>query len=147
MGPQEFDLQLFETYQTKDPAAPITGTEIEGTVTVTVNWNLAGTELTDKGVEFSDPVWSSAGKGPFTVYDDVFGGGMKPIGTVEWKAATHAIKNVEADAPNKQVRWAITPVVQLIRTFKSSTGDPDDTEVTNTASDTVRGAWMAQPAS
>jgi hypothetical protein len=147
MGPQEFDLQLFETYQTKDPSAPITGTEIEGTVTVTVNWNLTGTELADKGVEFADAVWSAAGKGPFTVYDDVLGGGMKPIGTVEWKAATHAIKNVEADPSSKQVRWAITPVVQLIRTYKSSTGDPDDTEVTYTASDTVRGGWMTQPAS
>jgi hypothetical protein len=145
MGPQEFDLQVFETYQTRDPAAPITGTEIEGSVTVTINWNLSGTELTDKDVEFSDVAWSAAGNGPFTVYDNALGGGMKPIGTVEWKAETHAIKKVEADTPNKQVRWAITPVVQLVRAFKSTTGDPNDTEVTYTASDTVRGGWMAQP--
>jgi hypothetical protein len=146
MGPQQFDLSVFETYQTKDPAAPITGTEIEGTASVTINWNMAGTELTDKDVEYSDVLWTGPGNGPLTVYDAAIGGGMKAIGTVEWNAKTHTIKVVEADTPNRQIRWAITPVVQLIRTFKSATGDPDDTEVTYTASDTVRGGWMPQPA-
>jgi hypothetical protein len=145
MGPQQFDLSVYETYQTKDPAAPITGTEIEGTVTVTINWNLAGTELTDKDVQYSDILWTGAGNGPLTVYDDALGGGMKAIGTVEWHAKTHTIKVVETETPNKQVRWAITPVVELVRTFKSTVGDPDDTGVTYTASDTVRGAWMPQP--
>jgi hypothetical protein len=145
MGPQQFDLSVFETYQTKDPAAPITGTEIEGAISVTINWNMNGTELTDKDVEYSDSLWIGAGNGPLTVYDEAIGGGLKPIGTVEWKTDTHTLKKVETDTPNKQVRWAITPVIQLIRTFKSTIGDPDDTEVAYTASDTVRGGWMPQP--
>jgi hypothetical protein len=147
MGPQQFDLSVFETYQTKDPAAPITGTEIEGTVSVTINWNLAGTELTDKDVQYSDASWSGAGNGPLTVYDDAMGGALVAIGTVAWTAQTHTLKKVETDTPNKQMRWAVTPVVQLIRNFKSKVGDPDDTEVTYTASDTVRGGWMPQPTS
>jgi hypothetical protein len=147
MGPQQFDLPVYETYNTKDPAAPITGIEIVGNVTVTINWNLAGTDLTDKDVVFSDPVWTAPGNGPLNVYDEAVGGGLKPIGTVAWSAQTHALKNVETDTPNKKVRWAVTPVVQLIRTVKSSTGDPDDIQVVYTASDTVRGAWMPQPPS
>jgi hypothetical protein len=146
MGPIEFDLQVFETYQTRDPAAPITGTEIQGTVTVTINWNPKGTELTDKDVVFSDAVWTGAGSGPLTVYDEALGGGLQPIGKVQWKALPRTLKVVETDTPNKQIRWAVTPLVDLVRTFKSSTGDPDDTQTTYTASDTVHGGWMPQPA-
>jgi hypothetical protein len=147
MGPQQFDLTVYETYQTKDPAAPLTGTQIQGTITVTVNWNLAGTQLTDQGVTYSDTLWTGPGCGPFNVYDEALGGGLQVIGTVAWKTQTNTIKTVESDPTGNQVRWSVTPVITLVRTFKSSTGDPDDTEVTYTASDTVKGAWMPKPAS
>lgn len=146
-GPQQFDLSVFETYQTKDPAAPIVGTDIEGTVGVTINWNLNRTELTKQGVVFSAPLWLGPGNGPLSVYGDVLGGGLCPTGTVAWSVMTHTLKVVELDTPNKQFRWAITPVIQLIRTFTSKTGGPPDTEVADTASDTVRGGWMPQPQS
>jgi hypothetical protein len=145
LGPQQFDMTVYETYQTKDPAAPITGTEIQGTVSVTINWNLNRTELTDQGVVFSDPVWLGQGNGPLAVYDDAIGGGLQQVGTVAWTIKTQALKVVETDTPNKLYRWAITPEAQLIRTFTSKIGDPSDTQVTYTASDTVRGGWMPQP--
>ena len=145
LGPQQFDMTVYETYQTKDPAAPITGTEIQGTVSVTINWNLNRTELTDQGIVFSDPVWLGAGNGPLAVYDDAIGGGLQQVGTVAWTVKTQAFKVVETDTPNNKYRWAITPEVQLVRTFTSKIGDPPDTQVTYTASDTVRGGWMQQP--
>jgi hypothetical protein len=147
LGPQQFDLSVFETYQTKDPAAPLAGTDIQGTVGVTINWNLNRTELTAQGVEFSAPLWLGPGNGPLTVFDDALGGGLRPIGTVAWSVVTHALKVVDPDPSNKQYRWAITPVIQLIRKFTSSTGGLPDTRITYTASDTVRGGWIPQPPS
>jgi hypothetical protein len=141
-GPQEFDLEVFDTFQTNDPAAPITGTDIAGTVGVTINWNLKGTELTAKGVEFADALWQSPGHGPLTVYDNALGGGLKPVGTVAWSVVTHALKKIEPDTPNQRQRWAITPVIQLIRNFVPNDGRPPDAEVAFTASETVRGNWM-----
>lgn len=141
-GPQEFDLEVFDTFQTNDPAAPIIGTDIAGTVGVTINWNLKGTELTAKGVEFADALWQSPGDGPLTVYDNALGGGLKPVGTVAWSVVTHALKKIEPDTPNQRQRWAITPVIQLIRNFVPNDGSPPDAEVAFTASETVRGNWM-----
>ncbi len=145
MGPQQFDLLVFETYQTKDPAAPLVGTHIECTVGVTIDWNLNRTELTGKGVEFLDPFWSGPGNGPMTVYDEAIGGGTQPVGTVSWSVATQVLKSVEEDAPNRRYRWAVTPELQLIRKFVSKLGEPPDTEITYTASDTVRGGWIPKP--
>jgi hypothetical protein len=145
VGPQQFDLPVYDTYQTYDPAAPIVGTQIVGTVGVTINWNLSGTDLTADGVQFSDPLWTGPGNGPLNVFDNAIGGGLKQIGTVSWSIVTHVLKVVETDTPNGNIRWAITPVVQLIRAFTSTIGAPSDTEVVNTNSDTVRGGWMPQP--
>ncbi|HXQ82423.1 MAG TPA: hypothetical protein VN775_13980 [Opitutaceae bacterium] len=145
LGPQQFDLSVSETYQTKDPAAPIVGTDIQGTVSATVNWNLNRTELTDQGVVFSDPSWLGPGCGPLTVYDDGIGGGLQPVGAVAWSLKTQVLRVVEADTPNKQYRWAITPVVQLIRTITSTIGKLPDTQVTGQDSQTVKGGWLPQP--
>ena len=94
---------------------------------------------------FSAPLWLGPGNGPLTVYDDALGGGPTPIGKVTWSILTHTLKVAELDKSNKQFRWAITPVVQLIRTFTSMTGGPANTQVVYTASDTAKGGWMPQP--
>lgn len=141
-GPQQFDLQVFDTFQTNDPAAPLAGTDIVGTVGVTLNWNPQGTDLTARGVEFAPAAWQSPGRGPLTVYDNVVGGGLQPVGTVAWAVATHTLKTIQTDTPNRRQRWAITPVIQLIRTFVPKDCSPPDPEVAYTASDTVRGNWM-----
>ena len=69
-------------------------------------------------------------------------GGLKPVGTVAWSVVTHVAKKVETDTPNQRQRWAVTPIVQLMRLFVSKDGSPPDDEVVYTASDTVRGNWM-----
>jgi hypothetical protein len=142
--PQQFDMEVYDSYQTHDPAAPIVGTDIQGTVSVTINWNANRTDLTDQGVQFSDVAWSASGNGPLTVYSDAIGGGLQPIGTVAWKVATSTLKSLETDTPNKQVRLTITPQVQLVRTLTSQIGDPPDTEVVNTATETAKGNWTPQ---
>jgi hypothetical protein len=139
---QQFDLEVFDTFQTNDPAAPIAGTDIVAAVEVTINWNSPGTALTAKGVEFADAAWQSPGHGPLTVYDNVMGGGLQTVGTVAWSVVTHTLKRIEPDAPNRRQRWAITPVIQLIRSFVPHSGSPPNTEVAYTASETVRGNWM-----
>jgi hypothetical protein len=78
------------------------------------------------------------------VYSDAIGGGVQPVGTVAWKVVTTTLKAVETDTPNKLVRSTFTPQVQLVRTFTSQTGDPPDTEVAYTATETVRGGWTPQ---
>jgi hypothetical protein len=139
---QQFDLEVFDTFQTNDPAAPIAGTDIVGAVGVTINWNPPGTALTAKGVEFADALWQSPGPGPLTVYDNAMGGGLQPVGTVAWSVVPHTLKRIESDTPNRRQRWAITPVIQLIRRFVPNAGSPPEAEVAYTASDTVRGNWM-----
>jgi hypothetical protein len=141
-GPQQFDLEVFDTFQTNDPAAPIAGTDIVGTVGVTINWNPQGTDLTAKGVDFAPALWQSPGCGPLTVYDNALGGGLQPVGTVTWSIITHVLKKIESDTPNQRQRWAITPVIQLMRSFVPKDGSPPDAEVAFTASETVRGNWM-----
>jgi hypothetical protein len=141
-GPQQFDLQVFDTFQTNDPAAPIVGTDIVGTVGVTINWNPQGTDLTAKGVEFDDALWQSPGHGPLTVYDNALGGGLQEVGAVAWCVVTHTLKKIEPDTPNHRQRWAITPLVQLTRNFVPKDGSPPTATVAFTASDTVRGNWM-----
>lgn len=141
---QGFELQLFETFQTRDPAAPIVGTDIAATVGITIDWTLKGEELTDKCVRFGDPVWGGAGHGPLTVYRDVIGGSTRADATVSWSVETHVVKKVEHDGPNRRLRWAVTPVVQLIRKTVPKDGNLARAEVVYTASDTVRGAWMSK---
>jgi hypothetical protein len=139
MEPQQFELAVYETYQTKDPAAPLTGSEIQGSVAITVTW---GAGPAPPAVSFEAPAWTTVGAGPLQVFDEEIGG-AKPIGTVSWSVVTHSIVKVEPDTPAKQSRWAITPVVQLVRTFAASDGSLPVTEVTYTASDTVKGDWFA----
>lgn len=144
-GPQQFDLMLYENYLTRDPAEPLVGSDIGGAVTVTINWNPGGTDLMDKGVEFSSTLWSGAGNGPLTVYDDAMGGVLQPVGTVAWAARTRFSKGMEPDTPNNRYRWTITLIAELVRTVTSKTGNQPETEVTYTASDTAKGGWIPQP--
>ena len=144
-GPQQFDLPVYETYLTRDPAEPLVGTDIEGTITVTINWNPAGTDLAEQGVAFSSPVWSGAVNGPLTVYDEAMGGGLQPVGTVSWSVRTQFSKAVEPDTPNKRFRWSVTPIIELVRTLKPTDGNQPDIEVTYTASDNAKGEWIPQP--
>lgn len=139
MAPLQFDLSLYETYQTKDANAPLTGTEIEGTVSVKVDWGAGG--ATQPTAAFDPPAWNATGAGPLTVYDDVIGG-VKPIGTVSWNVATHAIVKLEPNTPEMKSRWTVTPVVQLVRTFCPADGSPTQTDITFTDSDTVKGDWF-----
>ena len=78
--------------------------------------------------------------GPLTIYDPA-SSVLPPIGRVTWSIETHVLKKVETDTPNKRYRWAVTPMVQLIRQAKMTDGSPSTTGVVYTASDTVRGAW------
>jgi hypothetical protein len=141
MGPQQFDLWVGETFQTNDPASPVTGIDISATVGVTIDWNLGGSELTNKGVEFSAPQWAGPGNGPFTIYNPV-SSIPPPIGRVSWSIETHVLKKMETDTPQNRYRWAVTPVVQLIRQVTMTDGSPSTTGVINTASNTVRGGWI-----
>lgn len=143
-GPQQFDLVVYDTYKTGDPAAPIDGVNIQGTVTVTINWNPGGTDLTAEGVVFSGAVWGDAGSGPLTVYDEALGGGIQPVGTATWSVRTQSKKTMVPDTPNKRYRWTITPIVELVRTVTSTVGNPTDAEVVGNASDNAQGGWMAQ---
>ena len=143
MGPQQFNLPVGETFQTRDPAAPGTGVIISATVGITINWNNAHTELTDKGVEFDPPQWAETGCGPLTVYSS-WGDLPPPIGRVSWSIDTHLLTKTETDTPNKRYRWAITPVVQLHRQVTMTDGTPSSSVVAYTASDTVRGDWINQ---
>ncbi len=144
-GPQQFDLVVYDTYKTGDPAAPIDGIDIEGTVGVTVNWNSTGTDLTPQGVQFADASWGVAGNGPITLYDEALGGGVQPVGTVAWTVKTRFSKTMEPDTPNNRYRWTITPMVDLVRTVTSTIGNPKDIQVTGNASSNAKGAWIPQP--
>jgi hypothetical protein len=144
-GPLQFDMQVFDTYQTNDPAAPIDGAHIVATISITINWNVAGTELTNAGVVFSAPVWIGPGGGPLNVYDNTMGGGLKLIGTVTWSVNADTLKRIDTDTANQRLRWMITPVLQLIRTFKPNDGSPPDIEVAYTNSDTSYGNWTPMP--
>ena len=142
-GTQQFDLEVFDNnYATDDPGAPLVGTNVHGTVTVTINWNSAGTDLTDKAVEFSEVHWDDPGSGPLTVYSDAMGGGVQPVGAVAWTVKTSFQKTMEKDTPNKRFRWTITPQVDLIRTFTSKIGNPNETGVIFTATDNAKGGWL-----
>jgi len=143
-GPQQFDLQVYDSYQTRDPAASLEGTDIRGSVTVTINWNAGGTDVTEPAVAFSAAQWSEAGSGPLAIFDEAVGGDLQPIGMVSWKVSTQFVKTMEPDTPNKRYRWTITPMVELIRTVLSTVGNPPDAEVAYTASDTAQGGWIPQ---
>jgi hypothetical protein len=144
-GSQQFDLPVYDSFQTKDPAAALVGTDIEGTVTVTINWNAAGTDLAPSGVVFSEAVWNAAGNGPLTVYDEAMGGGLQAIGTAAWSVSTSFSKTMKTDTPNKRYLWTVTPVVILTRKVTSTIGNPTVTEVAYTATDNVDGGWIPQP--
>jgi hypothetical protein len=144
MPPQQFELTVYETYTTKDPKAPITGTEIQGNVGVTIDWGSGG--ASPPALTFDPASWLGAGAGPLTVYGDALGD-PKPVGTVSWDVATHSIAKTETNTPEKKSRWTITPIVQLVRTFTPCEGPQPDAEVTYTASDTAKGAWYPDPAS
>jgi hypothetical protein len=145
LGPQQFNLQVFDTYNTGSPNEPVDGTHIVGIVQVTIDWNLDRTDLTGKGVEFGDPFWQGPGNGPMIVYSEEIGSGPQPVGKVAWSLTTNALKDTDQDTPNKRFRWSITPVVQLVRTYTPNDGSPPDTEVVYTASDTVKGTWRPMP--
>jgi hypothetical protein len=145
-GTQQFDLDVYDNnYPTGDPAAPLVGTNIHGTVTVTINWNPAGTDLADGAVSFSPAQWDVPGCGPLTVYSDAMGGGVQPVGAVAWTIKTSFQKTAEQDTPNKRFRWIITPQVELVRTFTSTIGDPNETGAVFTATDNAKGGWLPQP--
>jgi hypothetical protein len=144
-GPQQFNLQVFDTYNTGSPSEPLGGTQIVGDIQVTINWVLDQTDLTAKGVEFAAPFWQGSGHGPLVVYSEEIGGNSQPVAKVAWSVTTNALKETEEDTPNKRFRWVITPVVQLVRTYTPDDGSPPDIEIVNTASDTERGAWKPLP--
>jgi hypothetical protein len=145
-GPQQFDLNLFETFDTKDPAAPQGGLNIQGQVGVTVNWNIAGTELTDKGVEYDAPLWLGPGCGPFTIFEEVLNQQPRPVGSVVWSVVTRTYKSVKQDPPNKRYRWSVTPVATLIRTVTSTQGKPPEiTQVMSAKPDPIDGNWLPLP--
>jgi hypothetical protein len=144
MPPQQFELTVYETYQTKDPQAPITGTEIQATVGISIDWGTGGGA--QPAMTFDSPSWVGAGKGPMPVFGDALGE-PKPIGTIGWDVATHSVVKTETNTPEKKSRWTITPIVQLVRTFTPCEGTQPETEVTYTASDTAKGDWYPLPAS
>ena len=139
--PQPFDLWIGETFQTHDPATPIVGLDIAATVPVTVNWNAAGTGLTDDGVTFGTAQWQ-VGPGPFTIYNAI-GFALPPIGRVVWTVETHVLTKTEKDTPGNRTRLAVTPLVQLVRVITMTDGTPSSHGVVYSASTTVRGAWIA----
>jgi hypothetical protein len=145
LGPQQFNLQVFDTYRTGSPDEPVDGTHIVGVVQVTINWVLNQTALTAKGVEFGPPFWQGPGHGPLVVFSEEIGGISQPVGKVAWSMVTNALTVTEQDTASNRYRWAVTPVVQLIRTYTPDDGSPSDTEVAYTASETVRGAWQPMP--
>lgn len=140
-GPQNFDLWIGETFQTHDPASPVVGVDIAATVPVTINWNVAGTELTAADVVLSAPQWQGVGHGPLTLYNPI-GFALPPIGRVDWSVETHVIKKLETHPAGGRHRWAITPIVQLRRNIKMADGTPSSSGVVYTASDTARGGWF-----
>jgi hypothetical protein len=142
MALKSFDLVVYDHYQTYDPQAPIEGVSIQGTVTVTLSWNAAGTDLADPGVAFSDPVWNDPGAGPINLFDEVIGGGIMPLGVAIWSVQTSFQQTLEKDTPNNRCRWVITPAVDLIRTIISTIGKPTRAETIYTASDPVKGDWL-----
>jgi hypothetical protein len=145
MNQQQFDLQVFDHLQTDNPADPLVGLDIQGTISVTINWTDDGTALTDKGVEFAAPQWSGPGIGPFTVYRNLGGGMLKPIETVSWMTATSTMKHRETDAAAKKFRWVITPIVKLMRQRTPKGGGAPVIEFAYTAANPVKGAWKAIP--
>jgi|SRR5664279_1684976 hypothetical protein len=145
LGPQQFNLQVFDTYNTGSPTEPLGGTHIVGIIQVTINWVLDQTDLTDKGVEYGAPFWQGPGNGPLVVYSEEIGGISQPVAKVAWSMVTNTLKEIEQDTPNHRCRWSITPVVQLVRTYTPDDGSPPDIEVVYTASDTEKGAWKTLP--
>ncbi len=145
-GTQQFDLEVYDNnYRTGDPASPLIGINIQGTVTVTIHWNAAGSDLADGSVAFAEVHWDEPGCGPLTVYSDAMGGGMQPVGAVAWTIKTSFQKTMERDTPNNRFRWTITPRVDLIKTFTSTIGAPDETGVVFTVTDNAKGGWLPLP--
>lgn len=136
-----FDLVVYDHYLTHDPQTALDGVDIQGTVTVSLGWNAAGTDLADPGVTFSDPVWTDPGAGPINLFDQVVGGGIMPLGVATWSVNTSFQKILERDTPNSRCRWSITPIVDLVRTVTSTIGKPTRSETIYTASGVVKAAW------
>ncbi|HEY1763757.1 MAG TPA: hypothetical protein VGF85_02460 [Opitutaceae bacterium] len=141
MGPKTFDLVVYDHYLTYDPQAPMDGVNVQGTVTVTIGWNPAGTDVVDAGVGFSDPAWTDTGAGPINLFDEVIGGGIMPLGVATWSVNTSFQRTLEKDTPNNRCRWVITPAVDLIRTITSTIGKPTRVVTAYTATDIVKGGW------
>jgi hypothetical protein len=140
--PKQFDLVVYDNFATKDQNAPLTGVSVQGSVTVTISWNAASTDVVDKEVAFSDPVWVDPGCGPLTIYDEAIGGGVQPVGAVAWKVNTSFQKTLETDTPNNRCRWTITPVIDLVRTVTSTVGNPTETDIPYTATANAKGGWI-----
>jgi hypothetical protein len=143
-GPLQFDKQVFDAFNTQAPDAPVGGTYIVGTTSITLNWNPAGTELTDQAVVFGNVRWDKSGCGPLPVYDDAMGGGMKCSGTVAWATDTDVMKKLITDAATQRVRWAITPVIRLTRTVTPIDNGPPTSDQVYEATNTVWGEWYSQ---
>ena len=141
MALKTFDLVVYDHYLTNDPQTSLDGVSIQGTVTVTLNWNATGSDLVDPGVAFSDPVWDDPGAGPINLFDQVIGGGIMPLGVATWSVSSSFQKTLEKDTPNGRCRWSITPVVALVRTVTSTIGKPNRIDTVYTASGVVKGAW------
>lgn len=139
-APQEFELQVFDKFNTHDANAPIVGTDIVGTLPITLHWNAGRTDLTKKGVEFGDATWQSPGCGPLQVYEETIGGNQL-VGDVSWSLKTRVLKKKEMDSAPRRYRWLITPVVELWRKQVRPGAKSGTTQLVYTASNSVLSAW------
>lgn len=138
---QKFDLQVFDHLETNDPTHPQIGLDIVGDIGVTIHWADDGVDLDEKGVVFSAPVWGGPGGGPFTVYDNLGAGMLKPLAKVSWSLTTETLKRRETDTPTKRFRWIVAPVIHLKQHRTPTNGSATQTTVAYIASNAVKGAW------
>ncbi len=143
-GPQQFELQLIDSFPAYNPADPSDDIGVTVAIPVTLHWNLDRTELDkEKDVQFSPARWTGVGSGPHVVYEEKLAGRIEKVGTVEWKVITEVLRRVETNTPGKKYRHVITPLVRLMRTFTPSNGGSPKVEEARTAASTVRGGWLA----
>lgn len=144
LGPLQFDLEVSDTFQTRAPNEPLVGTVIRVKAQVSVNWNLARTEIgAADGVTFSALRWLDAGRGPLPVHEIGFNG-TKKTGTISYEAVTGFFRVIQEDTAGNRYRWLVTPYIKLVRTFSPLEGAPTIAEAQH-AQGTAEGAWQPLP--
>lgn len=146
LGPDVFEIQLSDSFSTLNPNDPIVGIDLTAVVPVTVNWNLARTDLIStpeqKEVTFGEIRWEGAGAGPHDIFEEKLGGQREKVGTVTWSITLEYYKIVQTNGGLH--RWLVTPCPILYRTEVRSGQGTKKTEILKQPVP-CPGAWVKTP--